>query len=341
MPDQARIWEIIDEHELTEIKPAKLNLEERIENWLEKDVSILSDDLLVIGRQIETDFGGVIDLLCLDNNGDLAIVELKRDKTPREITAQVMDYASWAKDLSNEKITEIANDYFQSNITLDEAFKNKFDSELPEILNESHNMLIVASEIDPSSERIIKYLSETYGVGINAATFQYFKDKNEHELLARVFLIEPEQVEYKSKTKKGSKRRSRLTYEQLEQIAEQKGVTELYNTLVEKLKDYFYFKTTTTSIAFLGKINEQKVTIFHLSPPDSNLDDGLKFRVYFQRICQYLDTSPEKMLKLLPENKKDWIPWQNSSPEYSGYEGYFKNMGEVERFLEGLKGLGK
>ena len=55
-----------------------MDLEERIENWLEKDISIIANDLLVIGRQVETDFGGVIDLLCLELDGDVIIVELKR-----------------------------------------------------------------------------------------------------------------------------------------------------------------------------------------------------------------------------------------------------------------------
>lgn len=111
MSQDIKIWGVIDKDCLKEINKTKLNLEERIEKWLENDISMLSNDLLVIGRQIETDFGGIIDLLCVDHSGDIVIVELKRDKTPREITAQILDYASWVKDLSNEKIVEIADRY--------------------------------------------------------------------------------------------------------------------------------------------------------------------------------------------------------------------------------------
>jgi|TARA_B100000315_G_scaffold33686_1_gene28367 RecB family endonuclease NucS len=78
MPQDVKIWEVGVNDDLTEILDAKLDLEERLENWLEKDISIISNDLLVIGRQVETDFGGIIDLLCLDNTGDIVIVELKR-----------------------------------------------------------------------------------------------------------------------------------------------------------------------------------------------------------------------------------------------------------------------
>jgi hypothetical protein len=117
---------------------------------------------------------------------------------------------------------------------LEEGFKRRFGADLPETLNENHRLLIVASHIDASSERIIKYLSDTYGVNINAATFQYFKEPNGSELLARVFLIEPAQVELQSRTKGASKRRPNLTYEELDAIAAEKGVQELYRVPLGK-----------------------------------------------------------------------------------------------------------
>lgn len=147
MPQAIRLWEIESEDRLREIQRHRLDLEERIETWLADDISLISSDLLVIGRQVETDFGGAIDLLCLDYTGDLVIVELKREKTPREVTAQVLDYASWARDLSNERITEVAARYFADGTSLEVAFKRRFGEELPEILNEHHKMLIVASDV--------------------------------------------------------------------------------------------------------------------------------------------------------------------------------------------------
>jgi RecB family endonuclease NucS len=84
-----RLWRI-QEKALIEIRKSKLNLEERLEDWLASDISLISDKLLVIGRQVATSFGGFIDLLCINDIGDLVIVELKRDKTPREITAQFL-----------------------------------------------------------------------------------------------------------------------------------------------------------------------------------------------------------------------------------------------------------
>lgn len=111
MAEEVRLWKIENRTELRSLTRSKLDLEERLEGLLDGDVSVLSDDLLVIGRQTQPKFGGYIDLLCLDRNGDVVIVELKRDKTPREITAQTLDYASWVRELSRDAVVGIAESY--------------------------------------------------------------------------------------------------------------------------------------------------------------------------------------------------------------------------------------
>ena len=73
----------------------------------------MSTDLLVIARQVRTASGAEIDLLCMDSSGALVVVELKRDQTPREVTAQALDYASWVKDLQEEEIKKIAAELFK------------------------------------------------------------------------------------------------------------------------------------------------------------------------------------------------------------------------------------
>ena len=61
-----RLWEITPDQKLAELNRNQISLEERLEDWLENDISVLDRNLLVIGRQVSTDFGGAIDLLCLD-----------------------------------------------------------------------------------------------------------------------------------------------------------------------------------------------------------------------------------------------------------------------------------
>ena len=88
-----RLWEIASNQELSEVASTEVPLEERLEDWLESDISMLDPDLVVVGRQVRTDFGGLIDLLCIDKVGDAVVIELKKGRTPREVTAQTLDYA--------------------------------------------------------------------------------------------------------------------------------------------------------------------------------------------------------------------------------------------------------
>ena len=62
-----------------------------IEDWVAADPAILGLDALVVGRQAPADHGEFIDLLAMDAAGSLVIVQRKKDRTPREIVAQVLD----------------------------------------------------------------------------------------------------------------------------------------------------------------------------------------------------------------------------------------------------------
>jgi len=50
MTAEIGVWRIQKGNHLSPMKSSKLDMEARPEDWLEEDISILSDDLLVIGR---------------------------------------------------------------------------------------------------------------------------------------------------------------------------------------------------------------------------------------------------------------------------------------------------
>jgi hypothetical protein len=55
---------------------------------------------------------------------------------------------------------------------LEELYHERFPrAELPETLNEEQRLVIVATELDPQSERIVQFLSSQYGVNINVVFF--------------------------------------------------------------------------------------------------------------------------------------------------------------------------
>lgn len=187
MPIQHAIWKVGTKSE--PLTASKLANEKLLEDMIVDCPAILSGEWMLIGRQEKTQFGGIIDLLAIAPDGSLVLIELKRDKTPREIVAQSLDYASWVEGLTADKITQIF-ERFSNGKNFDEAFKTHFGTDLDEeTLNQSHQIIIVAAELDPSTERIIGYLNAR-DIAINAIFFQVFQQGAE-QLLSRAWLIDP------------------------------------------------------------------------------------------------------------------------------------------------------
>jgi hypothetical protein len=150
---------------------------------------LLSDEWMQIGRQEDTGFGGRIDLLAIAPDGSLILIELKRDRTPREVVSQALDYASWVERLRAEDIDAIYR-RFAPGKSLGDDFRARFGQALDEdALNERHEIIIVASSLDDSTERIIAYLSER-DIPINVLCFQVFSHGTE-QLLSRAWLLDP------------------------------------------------------------------------------------------------------------------------------------------------------
>lgn len=342
MPQDIKIWGIEGENNLKEIGKASLDLEKRLEDWIAKDISIVSDDYLTIGKQVETAFGKKIDLLCLDSNGDIVILELKRDKTPRDVVAQALDYASWVNDLSQEEIISIANNYFEKPQSLEKAFQDKFKTELPEMINEEHSMLIIASVIDSSTERIIRYLSDKHNVAINVIQFQYHKNDGGKEFLSRIFLIKPEIVQSKV-LKTSLKRRQNLSVPKLQVIADENGIGEIYSYVFKELFTMSdEVRTTQSSIGFVGKSlmdDYKKSVFFNLIPTQSDEIIGLKFQIYLWKTARFFNTDEKNIESILPKGITKWHFLDRDSPEWSGYEGNFKNIQDAENFIHGLQSL--
>lgn len=42
--------------------------------------------------------------LAVSREGDLTVIELKRDRTPRDVVAQILDYATWVATLGTKQI---------------------------------------------------------------------------------------------------------------------------------------------------------------------------------------------------------------------------------------------
>jgi len=196
MPVGQSIWKVSKVPEKLHL--SSLKNENELEDMICQDMTILYEQWLPIGRQVVTAHGGKIDILAIDQSGNLVIIELKKNKTPREVITQAMDYASWVKTLDSSKIAGIYEKYSNRLNTkfdsLDDALLDKFNTTFSEDeINQGHQIVIVASELDPSTERIVLYLNE-YDLPINTVFFNVFRD-GDNRYLSRAWLIDPAETQ--------------------------------------------------------------------------------------------------------------------------------------------------
>ena len=191
MPVHHAIWRVGDKPQPLTI--SKLASEQLLEKMILNDPTILSDQWMIIGHQENTLDKGRIDLLAIAPDASLVLIELKRDRTPREVVAQALDYASWVDDLTADRLSQIY-EKFSGGGNLGDAFRLRFSAELEEeSLNQSHQIIIVAAELDPSTERIVDYLSKN-GISINVLFFKVFQH-GEEQFLSRAWLIDPSETQ--------------------------------------------------------------------------------------------------------------------------------------------------
>lgn len=191
MPIEFGVWRIDDE--LRRIQFGRMQDEFELEEILADHPEILGLEILIIGRQVPTAFGKRIDLMAIDRDGQVYVIELKRDRTPRDVVAQLLDYGSWVRGLGYDDIVGLFQEQNPGQ-SFEAAFDQEFGAGSPETLNESHQLVIVASELDPSTERIVGYLEDAYGVPVNAVFFRYMADGGARYLV-RSWLTDPQEVE--------------------------------------------------------------------------------------------------------------------------------------------------
>lgn len=211
MPVEMGMWRI-DGETPKRLGAATLPSEATLERFLEADPSLLGTRLLVIGRQVRTAHGKFIDLLAMDGEGNLHVLELKRDRTPRDVVAQVLDYGEWVSGLSREAIIELANDHLGG--PFEASFADVFGTSAPDELNTAVQLTIVATDLDSASERIVTYL-RTFNVPINAVFFSYLEDDG-RRYLARSWLVREDDGESGSSQRSGTRAGKRAEWNGLD-----------------------------------------------------------------------------------------------------------------------------
>lgn len=168
--------------------------EEDLEDWFENSPWALAQDRppLWIGRQTGARTEGRTifpDLLGIDSSGNLVIVEFKRDRTPREVVAQLLEYAAWANELSEEQIREKAESYFETRKgfqrqNFDKVFCDEFETDEIPSLNGRLRLFIVAGEIPATILSICRFLRTSYRMDVSCIEVSMFRTESGEVILS-------------------------------------------------------------------------------------------------------------------------------------------------------------
>jgi hypothetical protein len=177
-----------------------------LEEWLEANPDGFLDDdkILVIGRQVTTNLHGFVDLLGLDRDGNVVVVELKRDRTPRDTLAQALEYASFAEQLDAEQLEAVLQKYISdegANLTDYHRRHFDLDAETAVAFNKEQRIVIVGQKITPEIRQTARYLCGN-GLQVTCVEFTFFETGDGKKLLTHEVVVGKEAM--KTKVSSGS-----------------------------------------------------------------------------------------------------------------------------------------
>jgi hypothetical protein len=179
--------------EYAEIRFKDEHQETILEHWLENNPDKIIEDsaLLIIGRQVTTNLGSFIDLLAIDRRGDLVVIELKRDRTPRETLAQALEYVSSVEKLGYEQLDEIFRKYAgDETLNLAQYHREYFNLTTDEavVFNNDQRIVIVGQKITPEIRQTSLFLRNK-GIKVTCLEFTFFKADGGFRLLSTSVVV--------------------------------------------------------------------------------------------------------------------------------------------------------
>jgi hypothetical protein len=177
-------------------------------------------------------------------------------------------------------------------------------------------------------------------VPINVATVQHFKARDGREILAQVYLVEPELAAAKAGVT--SEKRTYLLLSEIQALTDQNGVGALYSHLVNKVSGILSIFANSRNLGFRPPHRNGNYRIlFDVNPRESSVERRLKCRLNGSRLMTHLGLSEAQIRDRVPEGFEDMpaTEWRGAAQgqDWLGFQGYFRTIEEISRFLGLLK----
>ena len=172
--------------------------------------------------------------------------------------------------------------------------------------------------------------------------WRHFEDGKGRELLAQVYLIEPEAA--RAKVRRNAVGSSYLTVNGLQTMADEHGIGGLYRQLRDGVRGIFSAQGYSQTVGYVRRLGNGGVrTLMLVGAIPGDDDGGVEFTIHATRFERYLGVSIDELRASLPESTvdSDVRGWNGSSPEErlsaQGLRGLFHSGEEMKEFLDGLR----
>lgn len=210
----AEILQHLPEQELSQLDILE---REDLEEWAIGEPRILGEELLVITAEFDKfeDLYDRLDIMALDPEGNLVVVELKRDKADRTTDLQAIKYASYCANLTAEQLQQEYRDFWTERtgdtITPEDVgheFLEYLDDDVPNEdpytdegwanfeLDNRPRLLLAAGSFGKEVTSPVVWLLEEFGMDITCTRIEAHEHQGRVILNSQQVIPVPEAEEY-------------------------------------------------------------------------------------------------------------------------------------------------
>jgi hypothetical protein len=300
-----------------------IDLEARLEEWIEKDPSLIRSGLKIVGRQMRTD-GGPLDLLGIGLQGEWEVVEIKRGVVRRDTIAQALDYASCIDEMAEQELFSEVERYLHAHGQSLEQLR----SERPEAFDavagkRTVEIIVVGTGRDDGLERIVNLLSKRSELAISVVSFQVFTLASGEQVLVRELTESDETPEPKERTRKSNEdvlRRSAATL----------GFGTEFNVILGAADRLGLHKYVTHKSVMFAPMADRRRCLFLVYADKLHKGSGLKTYVEPAAFQEFFNIPAERVRDLLGHTEWGCLTKERTSSFVRGLETLMEEAKTLE-----------
>jgi len=281
---------------IKEIEFSDFNFKERydIQEWIESNPSILGEDLLIISKE-NSFFDNTRerpDLIALDKEGNIVVIELKRDDSGTNLEWQAIKYASYLSRFSLDDIIDMTYNYYSKNIeksfsetdevcthdSIKQRFQEFIDEDNLSDINNKQRIILVSHRFAKEVTSAVNWLIEKYSIAIKCVQIIPFYDRDKDSYYIQSSTILP--VAGIDHLLISALKKQEKIYSGVGPVKKDDEITAFFFTIYEKLKDKLGSSLPDKKSRWAGV--GDKYRYFHLWYTNNDIWDnwGLSYRIW-------------------------------------------------------------